>query len=266
MESTVPDLQELFSESTQKARPVHGALLRQHARQRRRRVAAKVGTFAVAAAIGVGALALAVVVRNGDSTTTPADDSSVIEPGGPAEVVARRFLDAFGSFDPDRAMTYVADDAGFTGLGGFPETDSEDLSMLSKFLVAFGWDQTITSCEALEGAVATDTNVVCEFDWHGLRSDEVDRGPYRDSEFVITVRDAEIVEAAWYWNIQRFSDQMWDPFAAWISESYPEDVEVMYQDGQTNFRLSAESIRLWDRRSREYVRELGGLPDGPGSG
>jgi hypothetical protein len=85
---------------------------------------------------------------------------------------------------------------------------------------------------------------------------------------VITIHDAEIVEASWYWNIQKFSGQMWDPFAAWVSKTYPEDVEAMYEDGQTNFRLSPESIRLWEQHSlrcsccvRVSVRPAGELAD-----
>ena len=119
--------------------------------------------------------------------------------------VARSFLDAFGSFDAERAMTYVAHDADPKGMEGFPEQGSKSLSMLTSFLEAFGWKQTITSCEALEAALPTDTTVVCAFDYQGLRSDELDRGPFSGSEFVITVRGSEIVKASWYWNIQKFS-------------------------------------------------------------
>jgi hypothetical protein len=252
----VLDLQELFTRSTQKAAPDAGALQRQHARQRRRSVGVKVGAFTVAAALSVGAIAFLLMVRSDRDTTTPADEPSVVSSMDPAKDVARSFLDAFGAFDAERAMTYVADDADFTGMGGFPEAGSEGLSMLTSFLEAFGWNQTITSCEALPAAMASDTTVVCAFEWHGLRSDEIGRGPFSDSEFVFTVRDSEIVEAAWYWNIQRFSRQMWDPFAAWVSETYPDDVELMYQDGQTEFRLSPESIRLWDRHSREYADQV----------
>lgn len=250
----MPDLQELFNQSTQKAAPDPGALQRQQARQRRRSVGIKVGAFAVAAAIGAAAIAFLFVVRDDGGPTTPADEPSVSSRS--AEEVAISFLDAFGRFDAERAMTYVADDADLTGMGGFPQADSKGLSMLTSFLEAFGWNQTITSCEALGAARPIDTTVVCTFDWHGLRSDEIDRGPFTDSEFVITVRDSRIVEASWYWNIQEFSAQMWDPFAAWVSKTYPEDVEAMYENGQTDFRLSPESIRLWDRHSRQYVREV----------
>lgn len=250
----MPDLLELFSQSTQKAAPDPGALQRQQARQRRRSVGIKVGAFAVAAAIGAAAIAFLLVVRDDGGSTTPADEPSANTRS--AEEVAISFLDAFGRFDAERAMTYVADDADLTGMGGYPDAESESLSMLASFLEAFGWEQTITTCEAFEAARPGDTTVVCTFDWHGLRSDEIARGPFTDSEFAITVRDSDIVEASWFWNVEEFSRQMWDPFAAWVSKTYPEDVEAMYENGQTDFRLSPESIRLWDRRSRQYVREV----------
>ena len=226
-------------------------------RRERKEAHRRMSTLVVLAAIAllaVGAV-LAAYEETRSPAPRPATDPSVINPVDPAEEVARSFLDAFGSFDAERAMTYVADDADLR-MGGYPEADSESLSMLTSFLEAFSWKQTITSCEALEAAVPTDTTVVCSFDWQGLRSDELDRGPFSNSEFVITVRGSEIVEASWYWNIQKFHVQMWDPFAAWVSKTYPEDVEAMYENGQTDFRLSPESIRLWDQHSREYVREV----------
>ena len=46
---------------------------------------------------------------------------------------------------------------------------------------------------------------------------------------------------------------MWEPFRDWVSKTYPKDFEVMYVDGGGNFSLTEESIRLWERRSRQYV-------------
>jgi hypothetical protein len=237
--------------------PITDLTLEGLARRRERKQAhRRMGALVVVAVIASIAVVAVFAEYEGTAPTTmPANDPSVINPVD-SEKVARSFLDAFGTFDSERAMTYVADDANLTGMEGFPDAGSESLSMLTSFLEAFGWKQTITSCEALQAALATDTTVACTFDWHGLRSDEIDRGPFSDNTFVITVRDSEIVKASWYWNIQKFSGQMWDPFAAWVSKTYPEDVEVMYQDGQTNFRLSPASIRLWDRHSREYVKEV----------
>ena len=43
--------------------------------------------------------------------------------------------------------------------------------------------------------------------------------------------------------------------------AYPEDAAVMYVDASHSIvRLSDESIRLWERRTREYVEEVGGGP------
>ena len=65
--------------------------------------------------------------------------------------------------------------------------------MLS-FLEAEGYEQTVTSCEA--DTVAADTSVVCMFDFHAIRSDEIGRGPFSGSDFTFTIRDGRIVRAS----------------------------------------------------------------------
>jgi hypothetical protein len=43
----------------------------------------------------------------------------------------------------------------------------------------------------------------------------------------------------------------------WVSSTYPKDAAVMYLHGALAiFRLSPESIRLWERHTREYVEEV----------
>jgi hypothetical protein len=39
---------------------------------------------------------------------------------------------------------------------------------------------------------------------------------------------------------------MWEPFATWVSETYPKDGAVMYNASYSNFLLSRESTRLWE--------------------
>jgi hypothetical protein len=57
--------------------------------------------------------------------------------------------------------------------------------------------------------------------------------------------------------IEKFSPQMWEPFATWVSTTYAKNVAVMYQGGvTTNFRLTKESIRLWEQRTKDYVKEV----------
>jgi hypothetical protein len=103
---------------------------------------------------------------------------------------------------------------------------------------------------------------VCPFDYHALRSDEIGRGPFSGSSFYVTVLNGEIVSASMQleYASNGFSEQMWEPFAKWVSETYPEDAAVMYADwpSQSLQRMTGESIRLWERHTRGYVEEVVG--------
>jgi hypothetical protein len=171
----MPDLQEVFRMATQKVGPDPGALERQHRFQRRTTTRRKLGAFAVAAAIGLAAVALILVIRPGENATTPANKPSVAKPADAEEVrVATGFLEAFGAFDAERARTHLADGADITGMT--EGKGVEGLSLMTSFLEAQGYQQMITSCVA--GTFASDTNVHCEFDFHAIRSDEIGLGPF----------------------------------------------------------------------------------------
>jgi hypothetical protein len=213
--------------------------------------------------------------------TTPVSDPPTVNPAdAAAEEVALGFLDAYAAFDAQKAMTYVAADADLTGaamdapalrpwrhtVAPFGPKDgplqpyqgpasTEGLSLMLSLLKAVGYEQTVTSCEA--AAFGSGTSVVCDYEFHTLMSDRVGRGPFSGSSFVFTVRDGAIVRALQHWNVEKFGPQMWEPFAAWVSSTYPKDAAVMYLDGTlSTFRLSPESIRLWERHTREYAEEV----------
>ena len=183
----------------------------------------------------------------------------VEEVSATAEEVATGFLEAYGAFDVEQAISYLSDDADLSGLDSPGGT--REFRLLISFLEAQGYKQMLDSCEET-GSSASGTEVRCTFDFHGIRSDEIGLGPYSGSYFDLTVRDGEIVQASKTWAIGEFSPQMWEPFAEWVSTTYPEDGAVMYNSNYTNFRLSEESIRLWERHSREYVEEVGRRTEG----
>jgi hypothetical protein len=233
--------------STQKVKPDQGSLDRQQT-QRRRSVGRKVGAFVVAAAIGLAAC-------SGSGGTPRVEDATT---AGPAEApettaddVATNFVIHYGAFNADQAVSYLADDADLSGLG---LEGTREFRLLLSFLEAQGYKQMLTSCEET-GSLASGSVVRCSFDFHLIRSDEIGRGPFTGSYLDLTVRDGEIVRASVYWEIEKFSPRMWEPFASWVSTTYPEDAAVMYTDGTySNYRLTEESIRLWEKRSREYVK------------
>jgi hypothetical protein len=169
-----------------------------------------------------------------------------------AEEIATGFLEAFGALDVEQARTYLADDAVIASMGA-----QDDLGLLISFLEATGYRQTLDPCEA-SGESALGTSVRCGFAFHALRSGEIDLGPYTGGAFDLVVRDGEIARVSQGWEIGEFSPQVWEPFAEWVSTTYPEDAAVMYVDASlSGARLTEESIRLWERRTREYVEEVG---------
>ena len=259
----MPDIQEVYEMVTKQKPPEPGALERQQKRQVRAARSKKIGALAVAAAIGVVAIALYLATRPEEHAIVPANEPSQAfippPPVGPADAaavqVATGFLDAFGEFDVERANTYLAEDADITGLTN-GSTEPDALSLMISFLKAQGYQQTITSCEA--ATPTSDTYVTCTFDLHGIRSEEIGRGPFTGSDFSFTIRDGEIVGGSMNWEIEKFSPQMWEPFAEWVSTTYPKDAAVMYNESLSDFQLTKESVRLWEQRTKEYVKVVQG--------
>jgi hypothetical protein len=195
---------------------------------------------------------------------TPVNEPPTVNPAdAAAEEVARGFLDALAAFDAQKAMTYVADNADITGIIN-PQVpaDTEGLSLMLSMLEASGSKLILPSCET--AALGSDTSVVCDFDFHLIRSDLIGRGPFSGNSYVFTVRNGAIVRASVSENSEKSERRMWEPFAEWVSSTYPRDAAVMYLDRTlAQWRLSPESIRLWERHSREYAetRRASAAPD-----
>jgi hypothetical protein len=197
-----------------------------------------------------------VTTAGSSGRTTPADEATVRQADA-AKGVVLGFLDAYAAFDAQQAMTYVAEGADLSGLDDTDQVSAsaEGLSMKLSLLRAVGYEQTVTSCVA--AAFGSDTSVTCDFVFHALGSDRIGLGPFSGTSYVFTVRDGAILRAGQAGNAGGFGHQMWWPFAEWVSSTYPEDAAVMYLDGTLNgARFSPESIRLWERHTREYVEAV----------
>jgi hypothetical protein len=208
---------------------------RQHRWSERKRIGA------LAAAVGALVLIGAVLVIQSRDEAPAASQ---------AEAVATDFLDAFGAFDVERARTYLADDATIESMTG-----RDDLRLLISYLEATGYEQILDSCEGVTDTAAG--SVHCAFAFHGLRSGEIGRGPFAGSSFDLVVHDGKITRVSQTWETEKFSPQMWEPFAGWVTTAHPKDAAVMYTDeSHSNVRLTEESIPLWDARTREYVEKV----------
>jgi hypothetical protein len=121
----MPELREVFEMTTKQMEPDVDAWRDQETRQRKANRNKKVGAFAVAAVIAVAAVAFVLGTRGGQNATTPAGEPAAVS--ARAQGVATGFVEAFGAFDPDRAITYLADDAdlGLMATTGASATGSE---------------------------------------------------------------------------------------------------------------------------------------------
>ena len=199
--------------------------------------------------IGVlAAVAVAVVLIAAFLIIQSRDEASANDQ---AAGVATSFLEAYGAFDVEQASSYLADDATIASM-----TEQDDLRLLLSFFEATGYRQILDSCEEVGDSFPG--SIRCTFDFHGLRSGEIGRGPFNGSSFDLFVRDGKVVRASQHWETEKFSPQMWEPFAGWVSTAHPKDAAVMYtDDSHSNVRLTEKSVRLWAARTREYVENVG---------
>ncbi len=225
-------------------------------------------------------MAILVIIMSSctDATPTASTDRTPAanEADTPAEELGRDFVGAYGTFDANRAISYLADDAEISalitsvGAQGVSGTQQEFRFLIS-YLEAAHYQQVHDRCQEQRSS-ASGTDVRCTFDFDLLGSDQMGRGPFRGSYFDLTVRDGEIVRASQSFETAEFSPRMWEPFAAWVSSTFPEDAAVMYPDETySGVRLTEESVRLWEQRVRDYVREIvaaygPGRVDGPSEG
>jgi hypothetical protein len=247
--------------STRKVKPDPDAPEQQHS-HRRGAAGMRLGAVAVIAAIGLVACS---------NATTPANERTAVVAQSPgvdvqsqeaveiakdfvqAVEIAKDFVEAYGTFDIEQAGQLLARNADISDLGG----TLEGLRLEMAWFEAMGYKQILGRCEAV-GRSVDGTTVRCPYDFHALRSEEIGLGPFGGSVFDVTVEDDAVVRASADLDfIDEFSPQMWEPFAKWVSETYPGDVEVMYTDqSQTDGRLTEQSFRLWEKRSREYAKEV----------
>jgi hypothetical protein len=231
-----------------------------HATEVKREPTRRRRALLLGATVAAVLLVALVVVLVQDSDDAPTTAQAPMTGDAPEKAVivrdlqlATRFLKAYGAFDVDEMRSYLADDAIIESMGA-----QDDPRLLVSYLKATGYRQFLDPCRQLgNGGKATGGPVHCTFSFHALRSAEIGRGPFGGSAFNLAVQDGKIVHVWQKWAIKKFSPQVWEPFATWVSKTRPKDAAVMYADEtHTGVRLSEESIRLWNRNTQAYADEV----------
>jgi hypothetical protein len=232
---------------------------------------------AVAAAVLLLAVGTVVVVARDD----PALETSVAAlPGARAEgasadgaeELARAFLGAYAAFDADRAKALLTPSA-LAAEWGSPAEFRRELELLQ----ATGYQQTILDpspharpgsdgCDAYDFVAHKETLssgrliVYCTYVYNELRADAIRRGPFGGGPFgeaywAFVVDHGRIVSAEN--RVPKRNDydgNVWRQFRSWVSSAYPQDAAAMYRGEQReHWKRTAESVRLWDQHTREYV-------------
>lgn len=220
-----------------------------HRRRRRSRAlgAAAATGLAIAGVMWVGSAA---VVQPAPAPATPDEVPSETSAETSAERVANAYVQAHAGYDAETAVSFMA-----TQLR--QDTDVvESLLEDIRWLEAVDGQYLLRPCEE----VSTDedgTLVRCGFDMHAMHSEELGLGPFGDNWFILTVQDGALssVYLSVAYPSNGFSEQVWAPFAEWVSQEHPEDGEVMYWDWPAaNWASTDEaSLELWERRTREYA-------------
>ena len=225
---------------------------RQHTRRRRTRV-----TAAAVVAVAAAAALIAWVAGSGSREAGP----EPVRQEQRAEQVATRFFEAYADFDRAQAASYLADDADLTLWTDAAGNDHWRRG--NRWLQAIGAQLKLDSCKALWSSGAQ-THVSCAFDLHALGSEQLGRGPYPDGTLSFTVEDGAILDGNQDLAIDSndFSEQMWLPFATWVTANYPADAALMYGDWPDT-RYPADNPRaleLWRQHRSDFVdaRKAGG--------
>lgn len=208
---------------------------------------------ATAAAVLLIALVVVLAQNRDDAPATAAGDARENAGDLSGVNIATRFLEAYGVFEVERMGTFMADDATIASMG-----DQDDPRLLVSFLEATGYRQFTDPCVQTTNGGGKDPGPVrCTFSFHALRSAELGRGPFGGGVFNVAVRDGKIVHVEQDWEIKKFSPQVWEPFARWVSKAHPKEAAVMYPDAsRTGVQLTEGSIRLWKRNTQRYVAHV----------
>jgi hypothetical protein len=196
------------------------------------------------AAAAVAALAFWWVARDTDHAQP--------EPIGPLtpEQVATDYLDAAAAYDLNRAESFFAGDADLEEWGGVDGWRSMQL-----------WNQAVLfdmepgTCSARPAVDGTGSVVECPYVFDGLGSHELGLGPYVGSSYVFTVRDGAIhtLSDQFEFATNNYSGEVWEPFAAWVQDNYPQDFRVMYSGHGTDMVTTDASIALWHEHLFGYI-------------
>jgi len=194
----------------------------------------------------LGAAAALVVVIGAVVLFQMTTNDSEVASQAPNEI-ANAYVAAYAAFDVEGVESMLAVDAEVLPWEAY---EGRDWKADLRYLEAAGFELILGECRELPGG--TDGVVNCEYDAHGLGSDQIGEGPFGGNAFELVITDGLVVSSDMGFNFSEFHGAMWSPFQTWIRENHPDDYAVLYvHEGLS--RQTDEAIALWEQRVADYV-------------
>jgi hypothetical protein len=196
----------------------------------------------------IGIAAAVVVLIIGGLVLFRATDGSDVATGRTPVEIATDYVGAYSAFDVERVASMLADGAEVLPWEAWEPRDWQaDL----RYLEAAGFQLLVGECRE-NSQDSEGVRVNCEYDAHGLGSDQIGMDPFGGNVFRLVIEDGLVVSSTMGFNFTEFADAMWFPFQSWIQAFHPEDFAVLYEEA-TLSRQTDDAIALWEQRVLEYV-------------
>ena len=197
-------------------------------------------------------IAAAIVLVVGGFVVFQATETEDVATATPVEI-AEEYIDAYAAFDVDRVASMLAEDAAVLPWESY---DPRDWQADLRFLEAAGFQILLGDCIELP-PVGEGQRVNCQWEAHGLGSDQIDEGPFGGHVFRLVIEDGLVSRSDMGFDFRTFAGTMWNPFQEWILSNHGEDFAVLYEDEGLS-RQTDDAIALWTQRVEDNVAYVNG--------
>ena len=161
---------------------------------------------------------------------------------------AVNFVEARDTWDGEAVRALVADDAVIDDLA---VTNADDYLAVAEVEQATGWRYMRPDCTAT--VPEPPITVTCTYTMQNAWSQAIGVEPFTGSSFEFVIADGQIQQVTHDFDVSEFGPQVFDVFVAWLSDTYPDDVDVMLDSSSGNFSLTPEALALFEQHTTEFV-------------
>jgi hypothetical protein len=210
-----------------------------------------IGLVGAAVAVAAAVVIALIVVSDFDSSDRPPTQPATTapSPGQQAVDLAQRFVESRDAWNAEAVRSLLADGA---VVDGAPWTADNDRKIELEHMI--GWRFLQPQCTAT--VIGPPAEVTCTYKLENSWSRALGVGPFAGFSFEFVIADGQIQQVTGKEDANQFSPQVWEVFLAWVEDTHPDDVDVMYEftpGGCACPRLTPESLALWARHTFEFV-------------